>query len=145
MSQTLILELPDEVYEAVRRAAAATGQTPTEWLVKDLGQRFGVRDGSTERDERPLEEQFSKELLETFQAVAARHGRTREDVAAEWVAKYRRPEPRPPLTQEESRAAWERLRRHCGAVDSGDPHSADNERIDAESAREYRSTHEEVA
>ncbi|MCS6806385.1 MAG: hypothetical protein RMM98_07095 [Acidobacteriota bacterium] len=68
MSQTLTLELPDEVYEAVRQAATATGETPAEWLVKGLGQRFGGRDGSAECDEQPLEGQFSKELLPTVQA-----------------------------------------------------------------------------
>ncbi|MBI3951951.1 MAG: hypothetical protein HY314_16010 [Acidobacteria bacterium] len=143
MSQTLTVELPDEVYEAVERMAEATGTTPAEWLAKDLAQRLGVRDGSTERDEQPLEEQFSKELLETFQAVARRHGRTIEEVAAEWVAKYRRPQPRPPMTEQESRAAWERLQRHCGAASLGYPTGADNESIDADLAREYGSTHEE--
>ena len=30
-----------------------------------------------------------------------------------------------------------RLRRHAGAVNSSDPNSSDNERIDADLAREY--------
>jgi hypothetical protein len=47
------------------------------------------------------------------------------------------PSPAKPLDPAESEAAWERLRRHFGAVDSGDPHSADNDRIDADLAREY--------
>jgi hypothetical protein len=34
------------------------------------------------------------------------------------------------------------LRDYFGAWDSGDEHSADNERIDADLAREYASTHE---
>lgn len=68
MSQTLTLELADEVCEAVQRAAAATGVTPTDRLLKGLGQRFGGRDDSAECDEQPLERQFSKGLVATVQA-----------------------------------------------------------------------------
>jgi len=39
-------------------------------------------------------------------------------------------------TDEEHRAAWERLLRHAGAVRSGEPHCADNDRIDADLARD---------
>jgi predicted DNA-binding antitoxin AbrB/MazE fold protein len=39
----------------------------------------------------------------------------------------------------------ERLRRHFGAWRSGDPNSADNERIDADLARAYGSSHEPEA
>jgi hypothetical protein len=39
--------------------------------------------------------------------------------------------------------AWERLRRHAGIFDGGDPHASDNDRIDADLAREYGSTPEE--
>jgi hypothetical protein len=35
-----------------------------------------------------------------------------------------------------------RWRRFAGSVQSGDPHSADNDRIDADLAREYGATHE---
>jgi hypothetical protein len=38
--------------------------------------------------------------------------------------------------------AWERLRRHAGAISSGDPHGSDNERIDADLAREYIDPHD---
>jgi hypothetical protein len=37
------------------------------------------------------------------------------------------------------RGGW---RRYAGAIHSGDPHSADNDRIDADLAREYLNTHE---
>ena len=82
------------------------------------------------------------ELYAAFEQMAARYGRTIESLAVEWLAKQdarRRPE----LTPEQRRAARARLHRHFGAVDSGDPHSADNERIDADLARVYGSTHEE--
>ncbi|MGH9835864.1 MAG: hypothetical protein ACREBD_07585 [Blastocatellia bacterium] len=44
---------------------------------------------------------------------------------------------RKPLSEEEKRLAEERFARWIGARDSGDPNSADNERIDADLAREY--------
>ncbi|MGH9831947.1 MAG: hypothetical protein ACREBD_23025 [Blastocatellia bacterium] len=44
---------------------------------------------------------------------------------------------RKPLSEEEKRLAEERFTRWIGAWDSGDPNSADNERIDADLAREY--------
>ncbi len=43
------------------------------------------------------------------------------------------------LSEEEIRLAEERFARWIGAWDSGDPNSADNERIDADLAREYGS------
>ena len=83
------------------------------------------------------------ELYEAFQIMAAEDRCTVEDVAAEWLAKRvaerRKPKPSP----EQRRAGIESLREFCGAVNSGDPHSADNDRIDADLAREYGSTHEE--
>jgi urease accessory protein UreE len=82
------------------------------------------------------------ELYKVFEEKAAREGRATEAVALEWLARtvYR---PRPKLTEEERREAAERLRRHAGAVSSGDPLSADNDRIDADLAREYGDPHEE--
>ena len=53
------------------------------------------------------------------------------------------PKPCPPLAEEERQAARERLLRFAGAVNSGDPRSADNDRIDADLAREYNNTHQE--
>ncbi|MDX2043833.1 MAG: hypothetical protein SF097_21640 [Acidobacteriota bacterium] len=45
--------------------------------------------------------------------------------------------PKKPVSEEEARLAEERFARWIGAWDSGDPNSADNERIDADLAREY--------
>ena len=153
MSQTLTVELPDDVYEAVKRTAEATGQTPAEWLATDLRQRLGVRDGSAERDEPPsrpnqqpgpsLDPTKCSDVYRYLEEIAPAMGKTADELLAEWRAK-RPPKPPPPLTEEELQAARERFRRHCGAVNSGDPHSADNERIDEDLAREYGSTHEEA-
>lgn len=84
------------------------------------------------------------ELYEAFQQMATRYGRTTEEVALEWLAKHA-PKPRPRLSEEALKAARERFERHFGTWDSGDPHSADNERIDADLAREYGDAHEEEA
>lgn len=48
-----------------------------------------------------------------------------------------------PLTEEEERRAEERFARWIGAVNSGNPNSADNEQIDADLAREYGATHDD--
>ncbi|HMV48303.1 MAG TPA: hypothetical protein PLD20_17385 [Blastocatellia bacterium] len=47
------------------------------------------------------------------------------------------------LTEEEKQIAETQLARWIGAVNSGNPHSADNEQIDADLAREYGATHDE--
>lgn len=83
----LVLELPDEQYEAILRDAAANHQTPTEYLVSG-------------RSEARLPGKRS-------------------------------------LTEEERAAALAELMKYAGAVASGDPHSADNDKIDADLAREY--------
>ena len=82
------------------------------------------------------------EIYEVLEQRAAREGRTTESVALEWLAKTVH-KPRPKLSEEERRAAMEDLLQFAGAVDSGDPRSADNERIDEDLAREYGSSHEE--
>ena len=51
--------------------------------------------------------------------------------------------PRPILTPEKREAVMARLRRHAGAVNSSDPNSADNERVDADLAREYGNNHKD--
>lgn len=38
---------------------------------------------------------------------------------------------------DDRQAAWDRLRRHAGAVDSGDPRGSDSEQIEADLAREH--------
>jgi hypothetical protein len=86
--------------------------------------------------------EVSDALYEAFQQMAAKYGRTLEEVALEWMAKYA-PKPCPQLTEEESQAAWERLLRHAGAARLGYPTGVDNERIDADLVREYGSTHAE--
>ena len=82
------------------------------------------------------------EIYVGLERIAAEEGRPVEAVALEWRARHP-PKHRPQPSEQELKAARERLRRHAGAVNSGDPRSADNERIDEDLAREYGSSHED--
>jgi hypothetical protein len=82
------------------------------------------------------------EVYAAFEQMAAACGRSLEALALESLAQLV-PTPGPLPTPGERQAARELLRRHMGALSSGDPHSGDNERIDADLAREYANTHEE--
>ncbi|MBI4642021.1 MAG: hypothetical protein HY731_15125 [Candidatus Tectomicrobia bacterium] len=138
MSQILTLELPAEVYEAVKQEAEAMGKTPAEWIISDLCQRL------SDRGKALLRQKVHPEIYQILQQIAPKMGKSTEELIIEWKAQYGA-KPRPQLTDEEWEAARQRLMRHAGAVDSGDPNSADNERIDEDLAREYGSTHEEEA
>ena len=49
MSQVLTLELTDEVYKAIERAAELTGKKPAEWVAMKLRQQLSApRKGSTD-------------------------------------------------------------------------------------------------
>jgi hypothetical protein len=71
--------------------------------------------------------------------MAAKYGRSLEAVALEWLAQHT-PKPRKRLTDEESEEAWERLRRHAGAVSLGHPTRMDDTSIEADLARAYEDT-----
>jgi len=88
--------------------------------------------------------EIDEEVYELLERVAAQTGRPTEQVVLEWLARFA-PKPRPQLSEEESKAAMERLLRHAGAASLGYPTGADNESIDADLAREYGSSHEEEA
>ena len=47
-------------------------------------------------------------------------------------------------TEAEKQAARERYERHFGVFQSHDPHSSDNEKIDADLGREYADNHEDA-
>jgi len=85
--------------------------------------------------------ELQDEIYEALQQMAKKSGRPVEELALKWLARYT-PRPRLPL-DEEAKAAEQRFRSHFGAVNSGNPRSADNEQIDADLMEEYASTHEE--
>jgi hypothetical protein len=74
---------------------------------------------------------------EALESRAEDQGRPFGEMEREWAEERLRPEPRQNLSPEEWEAADQRIRRHFGAINSGDPRSADNDRIDADLAREY--------
>lgn len=86
--------------------------------------------------------EISDELFAAFQQMAANTGTSPEALALEWLARRTSIKGRR-LSDEEKKAARIQLMRHAGAVDSGDPKAADNERIDDDLAREYVLTHDE--
>jgi hypothetical protein len=75
------------------------------------------------------------ELYEAFRSQATFMGKTPDELAAEWMLRNG-PKPRRRADDPERIASLEQLRRHAGAVDSGNPRSADNSAIDADLARE---------
>jgi hypothetical protein len=82
------------------------------------------------------------EIYEALEQMAAKSGRPTEELALEWLARHG-PKSCSRARTEDLEVAWARLRRHAGAGNSGDPRSADNERIDADLTRGYSSTHED--
>lgn len=81
------------------------------------------------------------ELWEILEPLAKKQGIPVEHFILDMMLKVN--PPRPQLSDEERQKAQERLLQFAGAVASGDPRSADNERIDADLAKEYGSSHEE--
>jgi hypothetical protein len=60
MSQTLILELSDEVYTAIQRQAESAGTSPAHWLATTLEQRYGLQHmGQSVRKPRTAAEQHT--------------------------------------------------------------------------------------
>ncbi|MBM4049404.1 MAG: hypothetical protein FJ279_30275 [Planctomycetes bacterium] len=82
------------------------------------------------------------EVYEVCQQGAARQGQTIDEYVLDLLSRNGA-KPRRKLTEEESRAAWNRLRRHAGSQSLGYPTGADNESIDADLAREYGDDHRE--
>ena len=88
------------------------------------------------------------ELPDEVYEVVERTAQASSQPAAAWIAE-RVPmllptrKAQPVLTPEEREAAMARLSRHFGRVNSGDPDSANNERIDADLMREYDNNHED--
>ena len=79
--------------------------------------------------------ELPEEICLVLEQRAAAEGRRLEDVVAEHVVRCQsRPQEIPSQEIERRTAAFER---HFGVWDSGDERSSDNERIDADLAREY--------
>jgi hypothetical protein len=79
--------------------------------------------------------ELTDELYEILEAQAREQGYSIEDYVKEFFGRFRTR--RPQLTADEIAKHKAELEKHFGIIDSGDPHSADNDRIDADLAREY--------
>lgn len=144
MSHTVLLELSDDDYSIIQHMAEATGRTPAEVIVATLRRHAPsqleatqVTESEPGPDGEPL---TSAEAQRYFWAAAERMsaqiGQPPRAILAQWHADMQMLKHRQ-ITDAERQAALAALRRFSGAVDSGDVHSADNERIDADLAREY--------
>jgi hypothetical protein len=78
-----------------------------------------------------------EELWHVLEEQAAREGRTMAEVVAEF--KLQQYPPRPPISPEEAQRRHQELLKLFGTWDGGDATDCDNERIDADLAREYGS------
>ncbi len=71
MSQTLTLELSDDVYDAIRRQAESAGTSPAHWIVSTLEQQYGhlhnwqaARACRTEAEKQAARERFEQHFGE---------------------------------------------------------------------------------
>jgi hypothetical protein len=85
--------------------------------------------------------QVPDDLYEALAETGTKSGGSLEEVALRWLAQ-RSPKLRGVSVDDKGRERRGVVTRYFGAWDSGDPNSADNERIDADLAREYASNHE---
>ncbi len=79
--------------------------------------------------------ELPEEVYKVLETEAAAGGRRLDDVIVEYLA--RRREPAQELSTEEAERRRGAFREMFGIWDSGDPDSANNERIDEDLAREY--------
>jgi len=88
--------------------------------------------------------QLTLELPDDLYEPLAKSAEAVGQTLGEWVIARLRPlAQRPVLSKKEKEAAMAELMAFAGCVNSGEENAADNERIDADLAREYGNTHEE--
>ncbi|GEM_PF-613154 len=149
MEYTLTVKAPQNVYGLLVKTAEQTGLTPEEmaaqWLAdaaRQIEENGSEKTNGAAPQPHPVPPGIHPEIYKLLQMTAERTGRLVEELADEWIRQFT-PKPRPQLTEEEKKAAMERLLRHAGAASLGYATGADNESIDADLAREYGSSHEE--
>jgi hypothetical protein len=133
MGQHLTLELSDTEYRALEKLARESGTSPVEWAAARLRTQLRVSGDEAA----PLT--VAPELVDLLRGVAARTGRTYEEVAAAFT-RDTAPRSRPKVSRAKAAAAKKRFFELT--VDLGYPTGADNESIDADLAREYANNHE---
>lgn len=86
--------------------------------------------------------ELADEVAAALQEMAAKTGRPFQELALEWLMKYRSGA-RPALNERERQRALSRLRRYAGAASVGHATGAENKAIDADLARECGDDHTE--
>ena len=93
MSQTLTLELSDEVYTAIRHHAETAGTSPDHWIVTTLEQQYGgvrarevARVQRTETEKQAARERFERHFGEVDLGYAT--GIDNEQIDADLAREY---------------------------------------------------------
>lgn len=145
MSRTVTVELTDDEYARIEREATATSRTPVEVIGAAVRQHSAWFDSGTDLEPDDAPGQFSGPITaaeveaamqKTAAEIAARTGEAPEEIIARIDARIRAT-PTSTLSDEEREVARREFEEMFGCFDSDDPHSADNDRIDADLAREY--------
>ncbi len=110
MSRSITLDLPETVLTQLESEAKGQGMTAAEWIVLNLTEQY--------RLQRNIGSSQGPTLAASPLAPTQCPGNGRAN-------------------DTEADEARKRFRRHFGRVNSADPHSADNERIDDDLARAY--------
>ena len=110
MGRTVTLELPEAMIAWLESSAREKGLSAADWIVLTLAEQYRVEYG-----EMPPQ----GPAVKTLPMPPAGHSGNG------------------PGDNPEAEAARSRFRRHFGRIDSSDPRSADNERIDEDLARAY--------
>jgi len=108
MNCTVTLELSETMIAWLETAARERGMSPADWIVLTLTEQYRLQRG-VESSQGPAQ---TTTHLDPTQSPG--NGRSNDAEAGQ---------------------ARERFRRHYGRLNSADPHSADNERIDDDLAR----------
>ena len=100
MSQTLILELSDEVYTTIQRQAESAGTSPAHWLATTLEQQYGPRHaGQSARRPHTAAEQHAARVrfaqhfgaVDRPDAIGADNAQIDADVAREYSDTHEAP------------------------------------------------------
>jgi hypothetical protein len=93
MSQTLILELSDEVYTTIQRQAESAGTSPAHWLATTLEQQYGpqhaghsVRRPQTAAEQHAAQVRFEQHFGEVDRPDAV--GADNEQIDADLAREY---------------------------------------------------------
>jgi len=140
MGKKVTVELPDALVQLVEQMASAAGVTPGEIIAAQVAQQLTTSGKDGNSMVLPAGTSVHPDIQKLLQQVASRKNMPIDQVLFQWKTKYGS-KIRHNLADSERKACLHPLHRYAGAVSSGDSHSADNDRIDAELAAEYENPH----